>query len=274
MTLQELLASNTALPSIPKIVTSLLSALNCDEPDLRAISQLINTDPVLATRLLQLANSAQFQLSSKVSSVSEALALAGFDQIRTLATTAAIAGAFKMVKGIDVQQFWSYSLNVAKLARTFAGMARQNRSTAFTTGLIHATGELVLHLGMPREMASLNQKVTPLDLQRASAEQALLGFTYADVGAGFARNWQFPQPIVSALAQQCRPLEQRAAEPLAGVLQLAQWRARARESQCNDAYLAANFPNALAEPLGIERQEAVQNDLIEWTLPSEVDALT
>ena len=78
LTLEELLASNEALPSIPKVIALLLNELDQDEPDLRKISQLINTDPILATRLLRLANSAQFQFANKISSVSEALALMGW----------------------------------------------------------------------------------------------------------------------------------------------------------------------------------------------------
>lgn len=274
MTLQELLAGKTALPSMPKVVTALLQELDREEPDLRAISQLINTDPALTTRLLQLANSAQFQLSSKVGSVSEALALAGFDQVRTITLTAAMANAFKAVQGIDIEQFWRYSLNVAKLARTYAGLARHNRATAFTSGLIHATGELAMHLGMPQEMARLSLTGGPLDLHRADAEQTRLGFTYADVGAAFAQSWLFPPPIVRALAQQCRPLDQGPMEPLAGILHLASWRARAQEARCDDAYLLEHCPRAVAAVLGIDEPTAVRQDLVEWTLPSEVNALT
>lgn len=274
ITLQELLANNAALPSIPQIVASLLRELDREEPDLRAISQLINTEPVLATRLLQLANSAQFQLSSQVGSVSEALALAGLDQIRTLATTAAIAGAFKKVQGIDMHQFWSFSLNVSKLARTFAGMARQNRSTAFTTGLIHATGELVMHLGMPEEMAQLNRQVAPLGLERAQAEQALLGFTYCDVGAEFARQWQFPTAIVTALAHQSHLLGLENTTPLGAILYVSSWRARAQESNCDASYLSQHFPVAAAQVLDIPADEALRSDLVDWTQPSEVLAFT
>ena len=113
MTLEELLASNGALPSIPKIIALLLNELDQQEPDLRKISQLINTDPVLTSRLLQLANSAQFQFSSQIASVSQALALMGLNQVRSLATAAAVAGAFRMIAGVDMHQFWRYSLNVA-----------------------------------------------------------------------------------------------------------------------------------------------------------------
>lgn len=273
LTLKELLASNEALPSIPKVLALLLNELDRPEPDLRKITQLVNTDPVLATRLLRLANSAQFQLSSKISSVSEALALMGFDQVRSLATAAAIAGAFKAIPGIDLHQFWRYSLNVAKLSRTLGGLVQQNQPAAFTAGLIHATGELVMHLGLPEELAALNLQVAPLGMKRAVAERKLLGYCYADVGAGFARSWKFPTPIVDALEHQCLPFENDVYEPMAGVLHLAVWRARAREANYDEQDLIDNFPDVVALALGIDIDMALQQDPIDWTSKSEVSVL-
>lgn len=273
MTLQELLASNAALPSIPKIIALLLNELDRPEPDLRKISQLINTDPVLATRLLRLANSAQFQLSCRISSVSEALALMGLDQVRTLATAAAVAGAFRAIPGIDMHQFWRYSLNVAKLSRTLGGMARLNQPAAFTAGLIHATGELVMHLALPTELAVLDQQVAPLGMKRAAAERKLLGFCYADVGACFAQSWLFPQPIVDAIEHQCAPFENDVYEPMAGIVHLAAWRARARESDYDAQELTDNFPDVVALALGIDIDMALQQDPIDWTSRTEVEVL-
>lgn len=273
MTLNELLASDTALPSIPKIIALLLNELDRTEPDLKKISQLINTDPILTTRLLQLANSAQFQLSSKISSVSEALAVMGLDQVRSLTTAAAVAGAFRTIPGIDMHQFWRYSLNVAKLSRTLGGMVRQKQPAAFTAGLIHATGELVMHLGMPKELAALDQEVAPLGLKRAAAERKLLGYCYADVGAGFARSWQFPQTIVDALEHHCAPFENGVYEPMAGILHLAAWRARAKEANYDQQDLTDNFPDVIALALGIDIDMALQQDPIDWTSKAEVAVL-
>ena len=273
MTLEELLASNGALPSIPKIIALLLNELDRAEPDLRKISQLINTDPVLTTRLLRLANSAQFQLSSKISSVSQALALMGLDQVRSLATAAAVTGAFRIVPGVDMHQFWRYSLNVAKLSRALGGMARQNQPATFTAGLIHATGELVMHVGLPKEMAALQRQVPMFSLKRAAAEQKMLGFSYADVGAGFVQSWLFPQPIVDALQHQCRPFENDVYEPMAGILHLAVWRARAREADYTVQDLIDSFPDVVALALGIDIDMALQQDPIDWTSKTEVEVL-
>jgi HD-like signal output (HDOD) protein len=273
MTLKELLACDAALPSIPKIIALLLNELDREQPDLKKISQLINTDPILTTRLLRLANSAQFQLSSKISSTSEALALLGLGQVRSLAMAAAVAGAFRAIPGIDMHQFWGYSLNVAKLSRMLAGMVRQNQPAAFTAGLIHATGELVMHLGLPKELAALDQEVPPLGLKRAAAERKLLGYCYADVGAGFARSWQFPQPTVDALEHQCAPFENGVYEPMAGILHLASWRARTKEANFDQQDLTVNFPDVVALALGIDIDMALQQDPIDWTSRTEVSIL-
>ena len=273
MTLKELLANNAALPSIPKIIALLLSELDREEPDLRKISQLINTDPVLTTRLLRLANSAQFQLTNKISSVTEALALMGLNQVRSLATAAAVTGAFKRIPGFDLHQFWRYSLDVAKLSRALGGMLRKNQPANFTAGLIHAIGELVMHLGMPFEMAALDQQVPPLGLKRAAAERKLLGYCYADVGAGFARSWQFPQATVDALEHQCTPFENNVYEPMAGILHLAAWRARAKEANYDQQDLTVNFPDVVALALGIDIDMALQQDPIDWTSRAEVEVL-
>ena len=175
MELNALLASPIVLPSIPKVVALLLSELDREVPDLKNITQLIGTDPALTTRVLQTANTPLFKLSGKVHSASEALALLDLAHIRHMAADAASAASLKGIPGVNLPQFWAYSLNVAKLSRSLPGVTRQNQGAAFTCGLIHAIGELVMHAGMPAEMAVLNKELGPLDLKRARAEMLRFG---------------------------------------------------------------------------------------------------
>ena len=265
MELQALLATQFVLPSIPKVVALLLSELAREEPDLRKVSQLVSTDPALTTRLLQLSNSGFFKLTGKINSVSESLAILGLSHVRTMTAAAASGASFKAVPGINLQQFWAYSLNVGKLARSLAGVVRQNQQAAFTCGLIHAIGELAMHLGMPTQVAELNRKVAPLDLKRAKLERRSFGFCYAQVGAGFARQWQFPQPIVDALEHQYAPFDNDVYEPLAGLIHLATWRARAREANLSDKALAVSFPGSVGEVLGLDIDMVLQQDPIDWS---------
>jgi len=265
MELQALLATQFVLPSIPKVVALLLSELESQEPDLKKVTQLISTDPALTTRLLQLSNSGFFKLSGKISSVSESLAILGLGHVRTMAAAAASGASFRAVPGIHLQQFWAYSLNVAKLARSLAGVVRQNQQAAFTCGLIHAVGELALHIAMPVESAVLDAEMAPLDLRRAKSERRSFGFCYAQVGAGFASQWQFPEMMVDALAHQYAPFENEVYEPLAGVIHLAAWRARAWEAELSERELAVTFPGAVGEVLGLDIDMVLQQDPIDWS---------
>ena len=266
MELKTLLASQFVLPSIPKVAALLLSELDRAEPDLKKITQLISTDPALTTRLLQLSNSGFFKMSGKVHSVSEALAILDLAHVRTMAVAAASGASFKAVPGINLQQFWNYSLNVAKLSRSLAGVVRQNQQAAFTCGLIHAVGELAMHIGMGEAVEALDREVPPLDLRRAKAETWSFGFSYAQVGAGLARQWHFPQPVIDALAHQDEPFERDAFEPLAGVIHLATWRARAREAELPDKALAVTFPGSVGDVLGLDIDMVLQQDPIDWSL--------
>ena len=263
MKLSALLEQQFNLPSIPKVVALLLTELERPEVDLRKITQLISSDPALTTRLLQLANSNFFHLSGKISSVSEALALLDLPHVKTMAQAAASVTSPKAVPGIQLQRFWGYSLNVAKVSRSLAGLVRQNQQ-AFTCGLIHAIGELAMHLAMPQEMALIDTDTAPLDLRRARVERRELGYCYATVGAGFARMWLFPQPMVDALEHQYAPFENNVYEPLAGVIHLAAWRARAREAGMGERAMAVTFPDAVGVALDLDIDAVLQQDPFDW----------
>jgi len=265
MELNALLASQFDLPSIPKVVALLLNELQREEPDLKKVTQLVSTDPALTTRLLQLSNSEFYKLSGKINSVSESLAILGLGHVWVMAATAASSASFKAVPGINLQQFWGYSLNVARLSRSLAGLVRQNQQAAFTCGLIHAVGELAMHIGMPDEVAELDREVAPLDLRRAKAEFRKFGYCYAQVGAGYARQWLLPQPIVDALEHQYAPFDNNVYEPLAALIHLASWRARAKEANLSDKSLAVTFPGSVGDVLGLDIDMVLQQDPIDWS---------
>ena len=262
--LSDLLARQFNLPSIPKVVALLLNELERPEVDLQKVNHLIGTDLALTARLLRLANSDFFKLSGRISSVSEALALLNLSQVRTMAQEAAAAASLKAVPGVNLTQFWEYSLNVAKVARSLAGLVRQNQQAAFTCGLLHGLGELAMHLAMPQAVAELDAQIGPLDLRRADAEHHQFGYCYSHVGAGFAQRWQFPQSMIDALEHQFAPFENDVYEPLAGVIHLATWRARAKEANLSERRMAVTFPGSVGLVLGLDIDMVLHQDPFDW----------
>lgn len=272
MQLEELLAKAKALPSIPRVVSDVMSELNKEEPDARKIGEMVSTDPGLTARMLKLANSAFFGLSREIVSVQDAIVILGFNHVRTLVQAVALSSSFKTVPGVNLEQFWRYSLNTAKICKALAKSMRQNDGVAFTAGLVHAVGDLVMHIGMPDEVAKIDWMVSPFDMKRAEVERAALGYTYADVSASFATKWDFPEVIVKALQHQRVPFEGDIYEPMAGIVHMASWRARAQEINMDRDGLAATFPDVVAILLGLDLEVVLDRDPTEWTSSGELSA--
>ena len=271
MELNVLLDQSVALPSLPRAVALLMAELGPEEPNLRRVAQLMGTDPALAARLLELANSPAFQMQRQIVGIPEALALLGAVQLRSLVGSVPVGATSRSVPGINLQQFWRYSLNTAKLARSLAGLGHHNQIAAYTAGLLHAIGELHMHLAAPQAMAQINALVPALDLRRAKIERHLLGYCYGQVSAELAQRWQFPVVVVDALRYQRAPLDNDAYEPLAGLVHLASWRARAREADKGDRALAVSFPGEVGLMLGLDIDMVLQQDPIDWTVRPDAE---
>lgn len=272
MQLEDLLAKAKALPSIPQVVSAVITELDADDPNPRKISAAVATDPGLTARMLKLANSAFFGSAREISSVEDAVSMMGFNHVRTLVTAVALSSSFKTVPGVNLEQFWRYSLNAAKICKTLGKSMKLNDGAAFTAGLVHAVGDLVMHIGMPDEVAKLDWSVSPLDLNRAAAEKDAFGFTYADVSAAFAQKWDFPEAIVKALQHQLLPFDGDIYEPMAGVVHMAAWRARAQEVNMDKEGLRATFPDVVAMLLGMDLDKTLDKDPSEWTSAGELAA--
>ncbi len=272
MQLEALLNYPRALPAMPRAVTDLLGEMNKEDPSPKRVADLISRDPALTTRVLRLSNSAFFRVSRKIGSAEEAVSLLGMTHVRSLVMAAALGSGFKSVPGIDLKQFWRYSLRVADISRSLAGLLRQNEGNAFTAGLIHGVGILIMHIAMPDEMVPLDMRTPPLDLQRAASETSAFGYCYAEVGAGMTEKWQFPQDMVSALRHQIAPFEGEAYDALGGVLHLASWRARAEELQLDDNGLASTFPDMVGLTLGLDLGSVLGKDPEEWSFSQALGA--
>jgi HD-like signal output (HDOD) protein len=196
--------------------------------------------------------------------VAEALAVLSLTQVQAMVAEAASGSYFKSVPGILMPQFWAYSLDAAKVSRSLAGVVQQNQQAAFTCGLIHAVGELMMRLSMHKAVL-LDDAVTPFDLKRARAEHHAFGFCYSQVSAGLARQSCFPHVMIDALEYQHAPFDNEVYEPLAGVIHLAMWRARVKQAGLSGNALTVTFPSAVGEVLGLDMDMVLQQDPIDWT---------
>lgn len=261
MQLEKLLKQPNALPSAPKVVRKLMETFEQDEVDILQAASYIESDPVLTAKLLKMANSAFFGLNRSVTTAKDAISVMGLIKVRALVIAAAMGDSFHAVGGVNLSQFWRYSLNSANLSRYLALPIRIDENSAFTAGLVHGIGELVMHVGMPEAMMELDRAVPMLDLKRAKAQRGLFGYSYADVGSALAREWRFPKKMINAIEHQVAPFDNDVYEPIAGVIHIASWRARAEELSLGSEGLINTYPDPVGLVLGIDPDTVIGEEI-------------
>ncbi len=252
MKLEQLLKQPNALPTVPDLALMLIETFDKEDVDVREIARHISSDPVLLIKLLKQANSAFFGLLRSVTTAQDAIAILGFTRVRAMVLGAVMDNSFSVVPGVKLEQFWRYSFNTANMARYVASKIDVDLNLAFTVGVIHSIGEIVMHVGMPNEMFKLDETVAPLAIKRVETEFELFGYTYADVGAALARSWRFPKSIINAIEYQRAPFDNDLYEPMAGVIHMAAWRARAAELRQSRDDLIHTYPDEVGELLTLD----------------------
>ena len=251
MTLEELLHQPQALPSAPGIVKELIQSFEDENISLQDISRKISADQVLTVKLLRLANSAHYHVSRTIGTVDQAVTLLGFLTVRTLVISTGLTGSFKSIKGINPEYFWRYSLHSAVVAKWLARKTHQNLETAFTIGLMHAIGELVMRLGMPDKCEQMDKMIDFWSLRRLEMERIDFGYGYDKVSAALASHWGFPSEFISTLEMFSDPLAEEPVDRLAVIVHLATWFARAYKNGLSVEDMEADFPTEIAEVIGL-----------------------
>ena len=253
MTLDELLHNPKALPTAPKVLADLIQ--HFDDPDVPAaqIARSLSADPVLSAKLLRLANSAYYNVSRSIATVDDAVRMLGFVTVRTLVISSGLVNGFKTPPpGLDLPRFWRYSLNTACSARWIARRTGDDAELAFTIGLMHAIGLVIMHAGMPAQAQRLDEAVGPYDPGRMRHELDTLGFSFHDVSAGLAQRWKFPSVFTSTIRDVAAPLLGTPPDRLAAVIHLAAWRAQLNEAREAPDDVAGEVPTAVAAMLGLD----------------------
>jgi len=253
MEIKELLNQTNKLPNVPEVVRELIQALNNPNVDYDQIAQKVSEDQTLSLKILRLVNSAHFGLSRKVSSIDEATVMLGMGQLKTLVIASGFAGSVKDVDGIDIKTFWAESFRVATLARWFADHTKQVESDiAFTTGIIHNIGRLLLHLAQPNRAKAIQTLIDEQKVSRTKAELERLGFTSQDAGQALLDMWKFPPDLGIAVKNYKAPLASESPQPLSAVLHLASYMNDCIRESRNLEDVQEHFPRDIAALAGID----------------------
>lgn len=206
--LADLLSHANLLPSLPEVVNYLTRTLDDERADVDTLSHHINSDPAIVARLLAAANSVTSGLSTKVISAKQAFLVLGVDRIVNIILSTALTYRYDIRNaGFDARMLWRHSLGVATCARALAEQTGLNRELAFTCGLLHDIGQMLMFIASPSSyLRALDQHMNS-DIPLIAAERSIFGYDHAAAGRTLSAHWKLPAEIEQAIAAHHEPDE-------------------------------------------------------------------
>lgn len=210
------------LPSLPAVVMELLASIDQEDVDISVLARKVSHDQALTAKTLRMANSSSYGLQVKVTTIQQAITFLGFQATRNLITAAAVTGCFSAGRcaGFSEKAFWRHSIATAACARVLARRMRFNQDYAFTAGLLHDIGRLVLVSTYPARYADAIAWRAAHDCELVEAERAVLGVDHVMAGVALAEHWNFSDTMRQAIAFHHQP-ERAGAGFLATIIHVA-----------------------------------------------------
>lgn len=255
LTPEQLAAGVQDLPSLPAVVMELLSSIEQDDIDISVLAKKVSYDQALTAKTLRLANSSSFGLQVKVTTIQQAITFLGFQTTRNLITAAAITGCFPSGRcpGFHDKAFWRHSIATAACARGLARRMRFNQDIAFTAGLLHDIGRLVLVSAQPDAYAAVVRWRAEHDGDWQAAEQAVLGIDHVDAGVALADHWNFSGTMRQAIAYHHAP-EVHGAGFLAAIVHVANAIVHALDLAVEDDELVPRVSSVAWDAMGLNEE--------------------
>ncbi|MCC2956658.1 HDOD domain-containing protein [Massilia sp. IC2-477] len=255
----DLLGGVDELPSLPAVVMELLGSIEQEDIDIGVLAKKVANDPALTAKTLRLANSSAYGLQVKVTTIQQAMTFLGFEATRNLITAAALTGCFPAGRcpGFNDKDFWRHSIASAACARALARRVRFNADYAFTAGLLHDIGRLVLVARFPERYQAVLSLRDKSDGELIDAERTLLGVDHVDAGVALAAHWNFSDTMRQAIAYHHAP-EEPGAGFLATIVHVASGVVHALDLAGNPDELVPRISSVAWTALGLTEEAWLQ----------------
>jgi len=191
----------TSLPQFPENILLVQKLINDPKSEMADIARQISMDPALTADLLKIVNSAQYMLSKKVDSISEAVKMVGIRGIKNLLFS---YGTQKILGDdtSDKKALWEHSYKTAFFAFNLVKNFRRDRNLlddAYVGGILHDMGKIIFSNVHPELLSKIKGFCTERGLPSSTMEDLSAGMNHSEIGALIAEKWNFPEGLVTAI---------------------------------------------------------------------------
>lgn len=189
------------LPTLPQVVSRLLSMMMEDTCSAGQLSQEISKDQSLTAKILKVVNSAYYGFHRQISMLTDAVVILGIEEIQRLTATIAVFGMvhIKSIGDFSPRTLWEHSIATATGAEMISNMTPHPSKGAFVCGLLHDIGKVVFDQFFNQQWKAIVLKAQKESLWIGIPEAEEFGTHHGEVGAWLTERWSLPPWIVEGI---------------------------------------------------------------------------
>lgn len=207
--------------TVPTVLRKIMELTDDPNASIHELEKVIERDQAIAMKVVAVSNGAYYGFSRKISSISQAIFILGFDMVRGLAITTTVFNSIPAKNKESLLALWVHSFETAQAAMLIAKRTRLvEKESAFLAGLFHDIGRPILFQACENECHEIN----PFEENPIEKEEEVFGASHAEVGSWFAGRFNLPEDSIKAIEchhnlKECAGLVKDT--PLAAIIHLA-----------------------------------------------------
>ena len=251
------------LPTLPTIAMEVNRLLQDVNTPIEKLVDLLERDQSMVLKILRLVNSSFYGFKSRINNIRHAVTLMGYNTVQSAVVTVAVIDSLKAknkLKGFDISQFWNHSIGVAVMCRHLAACTKlAQMEEAFTAGLIHDIGKIVLVNHFPDVFIALSRTIAAEGLAFYAAEKSSDTYPHNLIGGTLSRRWMLPEPLDCATRYHHGVNTQQSNAALTGLVAISDTIVNAMTEQPGHRLGSNAIPEAVRDPV-----TAVLKDSANW----------
>jgi HD-like signal output (HDOD) protein len=220
----ELIDSVGNLISLPDVYFRVRGVINDSDSTMADVANAVACDPNITARLLRVANSPFFGLTSKIETVTRAVNTLGTRLVHDIVLATSIVRTFYGISNdvMNMDVFWYNSVYCGVTARILATRCNvRDSERLFVEGLLRDIGHLVMYLKIPDQAQQSLVYANDHEQALYRVERELIGFDYAEVGGALMNHWKLPDSLVDAVRWHPQPEKAQSSPIEASIIHIA-----------------------------------------------------
>ncbi len=190
------------LPTIPFIFHRIIECTEDPKSSASDLKETILNDQSISAKVLSLANSAFYGFPKKVTDITQAIVILGFDTVVDVAISVSILKIFSGKSGeeFNKEMFWLHSIAAAESSRLLSKKINYPKlELSFILGLLHDIGKVIMSNFFPEEYDTAVFNCRAVNEHLYISERKIFNFDHTDAGGWLSEKWKLPDKIMKSI---------------------------------------------------------------------------